>query len=91
MKPHDLPHGLCSINPIEALLGGLGLGALTGSAGATASAAPTPAAPPAPAAAAPPASTPMGQAKKPAAPQPSFIGAAATQNTQSGQKTLLGQ
>lgn len=95
MKPLDEPHGLCSVDPIT--LTGLALAGLAG-AGATAAisgggataAAPTPVAP-APTAAAPPASSPMGQAKPPAPAQQSFIGAAATPNTQSGQKTLLGQ
>jgi len=102
MKPHDEPHGLCSVDPIT--LTGLALAGMAGtmagtamSSGSSASAAPlttpltTPAAPPAPGATAPPASSPMGQAKKPATQQQSFIGAAATPSTQSGSKTLLGQ
>jgi hypothetical protein len=99
MKPHDEPHGLCSVDPIT--LTGLALAGMAGTMAGTAmssgssasSAAPltTPAAPPAPGATAPPASSPMGQAKKPATQQQSFIGAAATPSTQSGSKTLLGQ
>jgi hypothetical protein len=95
MKPISEPHGLCSVDPITLLTVGLGAAAgMAGSAmsGSSASApAATPAAPPA-MAAAPPAQNPMGQAKKPGStPQQSFIGAAATPNTQSGSKTLLGQ
>ena len=88
------PH-ICSVDPIT--LTGLALAAVGGATAATAassgSSAPAPVTPsaPAPAAAAPPASNPLGQAKKPQAAQQSFIGAAATPNTQSGQKTLLGQ
>ena len=89
------PH-ICSVDPITLTglaLAGLAGGAAAGLAGGGSSAAPaaTPAAPPPPTAAAPPASNPLGQAKKPQAAQQSFIGAAATPNTQSGQKTLLGQ
>jgi hypothetical protein len=99
MKPHDEPHGMCSLDPIT--LTGLvlgGLGATVASSLASPNPAPTaptaataPAAPPTPTAAAPPASNPMSSAKPPPAQQQSFIGAAATPNTQSGQKTLLGQ
>ncbi len=92
MKPHDQPHGLCSIDPI--ILTGLALTAVGGGVASTlAGGSSAPAAPtaPAPTAGAPPASNPMGQAKKPPPEQQSFIGAAATPNTQSGQKTLLGQ
>ena len=95
MKPHDEPHGLCSIDPITLTglaLAGLAGGATAAIAGGGSSAAPPPAAPPAPTASAPPASNPVGQAKPSTPPQQqSFIGAAATPNTQSGSKTLLGQ
>ena len=100
MKPHDLPHGLCSIDPIT--LTGLALGALAGGGAAalagggsspapTAAPSATPAAPPTPTAAAPPPSTPMPKQPNPATSQQSFFGAAATPNQSSGQKTLLGQ
>ncbi len=84
------PRLLCSVDPIT--LTGLALG--IGAAGATAAAssggsspAPSPTPPPA---APPPAQSPQGKAL-PKPQQQSFIGAAATPPTQSGQKTLLGQ
>jgi hypothetical protein len=81
---------LCSVDPITLTglaLGGLGAAA-AGSSLIGGGSAPTPAAPPAPA---PPAQSPQGSAKQTKPQQPTFIGAAATPPTQSGQKTLLGQ
>ncbi len=101
MKPHDEPHGLCSVDPITltglaiGALGGLGAGAASGaigggSSGAAAAAPAAPSAAPA-AAPAPPAQAPLGNKNAPKPQQQSFIGAAATPPTQSGQKSLLGQ
>ncbi len=96
MRPHSEPHGLCSVDPITltglaiGALGGLGAGAAAGAVGGGGASAPTPAAPPPPTAAAPPPQAPMAKTK-PASGTPSFIGAAATPPTQSGQKSLLGQ
>jgi len=92
--------GHCSVDPIT--LTGLAIGAasslgtaaasgaFSGGGGGAAPAAPT--APPAqtpPAAA--PATAPAGSRGAPKPQQQTFIGAAATPPTQSGQKTLLGQ
>ena len=97
MKPHDQPHGQCSLDPIS--LTGLALGALAGGGTALASGAlggggaQTPTAPAAPAATlAQPVNQPTGAKPTPKSQAPSFLGAAAApQPTQSGQKTLLGQ
>lgn len=97
MRPIDQSPHLCSVDPITltglalGALGGLGGGLATGAlggGGAPAPAAPT--APPAPQAAAPPQQAPQAKGI-PRAQQPTFIGAAATPPTQSGQKSLLGQ
>lgn len=82
--------GLCSVDPIT--LTGLALASTAGIAGATlankgSGAPPTPQAPPAQAA---PQSAPQAKTL-PQSQQPTFLGAAATPPTQSGQKTLLGQ
>lgn len=86
----------CSIDPIS--LTGLALAGAGAAAGTAASsliggsggggAAQTPAAPAAPP---PPQATPTGQRTQPRPQQQTFIGAAATPPTQSGQKSLLGQ
>ena len=99
MKPHDQPHGQCSLDPIS--LTGLALGALAGGGTALASGAlggggggaQTPATPAAPAATlAQPVNQPTGAKPTPKSQAPSFLGAAAApQPTQSGSKTLLGQ
>ena len=98
MKPHDQPHGQCSLDPIS--LTGLALGALAGGGTALASGAlgggggaQTPAAPAAPAATmAQPVNQPTGAKPTPKSQAPSFLGAAAApQPTQLGSKTLLGQ
>jgi hypothetical protein len=83
---------LCSINPLEALVSGILPGLFGGGGAPAAAAAPTPITPPPPTAAAPPAQNPTGSAKPAnAGAQQSFIGAAATPQQSSGQKTLLGQ
>ena len=95
MKPHDQPHGQCSLDPIS--LTGLALGALAGGGTALAAGAgggaQTPATPAAPAATlAQPVNQPTGAKPTPKSQAPSFLGAAAApQPTQSGSKTLLGQ
>jgi hypothetical protein len=81
---------LCSVDPIT--LTGLALGGLA-AGGAAASlagggSAPQPTPPPSQPA---PQQSPQGTAKSLKPQQPTFIGAAATPPTQSGQKTLLGQ
>ena len=95
MKPHDQPHGLCSVDPITltglALAGLGGFAASSAFSGSSAPAAPTPVTPPAPTTAAPPAQNPVGSAKPQQGSQPSFFGAAATPNQSGGGKTLLGQ
>lgn len=90
MKPHDQPHGLCSVDPIS--LTGLalaGAGGLFAGKELAPQAPPPPAAPPAPAAAAPPAQQPGVKASAPSQ-QPTFLGGAAVPQ-QSGAKSLLGQ
>lgn len=96
MRPHHEPAGLCSIDPISltglalagagAAAGGTAASLIGGSGGGAAQPAPTP-----PAAAPPPQATPTGQRQAPRPQQSTFIGAAATPPTQSGQKSLLGQ
>lgn len=84
--------GLCSVDPIT--LTGLALGGLAGVGAGAASGAfkgggSAPAPTPPPAQAAPP-QAPQSKAL-PQSQQPTFLGAAATPPTQSGQKSLLGQ
>jgi len=88
MKPHDQPHGLCSVSPLEAI-GSF----LFGSSAATApTATATPTAPPTPAEAAPPVQQPIGsQNSGSQGSTPSFVGSAAVPATGYGQKSLLGQ
>ena len=101
MRPHDEPHGLCSVDPITlsglALAGaaGGGLASILGGQSQTPAA---PTAPPTQPAAAPPIQQPQGSKPKPQNQQSSFIGsagtnvgAAATAPVQSGAKSLLGQ
>lgn len=101
-RTHRAERWLCSVDPIT--LTGLAVSAIGGLAGAAAGgafsgsspAAPTAQTTPAPAPAptpqsAPPASSPMGARSTPRPQQQTFIGAAATPPTQSGQHTLLGQ
>jgi hypothetical protein len=78
----------CSVDPIT--LTGLALAGAAGAAGSSliGGSTPTPTPPPA---AAPPPQAPQGSAKQTKPQQPTFLGAAATPPTQSGQKTLLGQ
>ncbi len=82
---------LCSVDPIT--LTGLALAGTAAAGGAAAAGAfkggGAPAPTPPPAQAAPP-SAPQSKAL-PTPQQPTFLGAAATPPTQSGQKTLLGQ
>jgi hypothetical protein len=88
MRPHDEPHGLCSIDPISAVLGGI-IPALIGGGGdkstTTSAPAPAPSTPP-------PQQQPVGSKMQTKSQAPTFLGASATpQPTQSSQKTLLGQ
>ena len=94
MRPIDQPHGQCNVDPIT--LAGLALGGLAGGgaaalAGGGAQAPAAPVAPPTQQQAAPPQSQPTGSKPSPKPQQSTFLGAAATPPTQSGQKTLLGQ
>lgn len=92
---HHQPKAIlgCSVDPIT--LTGLalgGLGALGGAAaGGAFGGASAPAAPAAPPPQAPPQVQPQGSPTQTKPQQSTFIGAAATPPTQSGQKTLLGQ
>lgn len=95
MRPHHEPAGLCSIDPISLTglaLAGAGAAAggaaslIGGSGGGAAQPTPTP-----PAAPPPPQANPTGQRTQSKPQQSTFIGAAATPPTQSGQKSLLGQ
>lgn len=83
MRDHSIPNGLCSIDPISAVLGGI-LPAIMGGGG-NQSPAPAPAAPPPQA---PPQKTP---APKQQQQQSSFMGGIPVAPTSGGQKTLLGQ
>jgi len=105
MKPHDQPHGLCSVDPISLgamAIGGLASMAMSGGGSGTnsmmssvaSSLSPkdTPIAPPTQAEAAPPAQAPVGGKPNPKSQTSTFLGtgaAAAPQQTAS--KTLLGQ
>lgn len=92
MIPNHLRY-ICSVDPITLTglaLAGLAGGGAAAATGALGGSAPTPQVP-APAAPPPPAQSPQTKTTTPAGNQPTFIGAAATPPTQSGQKTLLGQ
>lgn len=93
MRDITLDPRWCTIDPIT--LTGLalgGLGAIGGSAAAGAfGGAPKPPVASAPPPQAPPQQQPQGTQNTPKPQQSTFIGAAATPPTQSGQKTLLGQ
>jgi hypothetical protein len=83
MRDHSIPNGLCTLDPLSAMVGGIIPSLLGG--GSSPSPAPTPAAPPPQA---PPAKTP---APKQSTQQSSFIGGVPTPPPSTGQKTLLGQ
>ena len=86
MKPHDQPHGLCSIAPIDAAGQAISNFLFGSSAAATA-----PAAPPAPSAI-PTEQQPTGTKSNTGQGTPSFVGsAAAPSQVGYGQKSLLGQ
>lgn len=96
-----IPRSTCRLDPITMSLGGLALAGLAGGGVAAATSAlsssgsspqPTqPQAVPTQAQAVPPQQAPMGGTTLPKPQAPTFLGAAATPPTQSGQKTLLGQ
>jgi hypothetical protein len=86
MRDHSIPNGLCSIDPMSAVLGGV-LPALFGGGGAKAEAPPAPEAPPPQA---PPPQKPQGNPKQSNSGS-SFIGGIPTPPQSTGTKTLLGQ
>ena len=86
MRPHDEPHGLCSIDPLSAVVGGI-IPALFGGGKKSAST-PAPVAPPAPPA---PEQAPQPRGNKEGAQSPSFLGSVPVAPQSGGGKTLLGQ
>lgn len=95
MKPHDQPHGLCSLDPISLTaiglaVGGIGAGATAFEASKSNPSGP-PVAPPAPSAI-PTEQQPTGTKSNTGQGTPSFVGsAAAPSQVGYGQKSLLGQ